>query len=125
MKQTIIVLMAISLFSCSFDTDVHFSIKNNTKNVIKNIEFKTNYDSITIRELKPNESFEKELLYSKRSDRNDNNSFGFQLIFYKDNIKDSDFFCHDIYSDDYSDKKVNLIMLENEIEADIQGIECY
>ena len=126
MKHIIILLMAISLFSCSFfnDTKVDFSIKNNSQKVLKNIVFKTRQDSIVINELKPNESFEKEILYSNSSDREEDKSSGFWLNFYRDTIKNDNFFCVDVLNDN-SNKKVHLIILENEIKSEIEGIECY
>jgi hypothetical protein len=79
MKQIIILLMAVSLSSYSFlkETKVDFSIKNNSKKVLKNIVFKTSCDSIILKELKPNESFKKELLYSNFSSKDKKNLLGF------------------------------------------------
>lgn len=126
MKHFIILLLAISLFSCSFfnKTKVDFSIKNSSKKTLKNIVFKTSLDSITIKELKPNESFEKELRYSDLSNKDENNSTGFMLSFFRNNVTNDDFGCSDI-SNNRSNKKVHLIVLEKEIKSDIQEIECY
>lgn len=126
MKHIIILLIAISLLSCSFlnETKVDFSIKNDSKDVLKNIVFKTSLDSITIKELKPNESFEKELKYSDLSNKDENKGSGFRLIFYRDTIKNDAFGCTDVMNDN-SFKKVHLIILDEEIKSDIQGIECY
>jgi hypothetical protein len=126
MKHIIILLIAISLFSCSFfnETTVDFSIKNSSKKTLRNIVFTTSCDGIKIDELKPNESFEKVLKYTDLSNKDEYTDSSFRLIFYRDTIKNDDFFCFDILIDN-SDKKVHLIILENKIKSDIQGIECY
>ena len=126
MKHIIISLMTISLFSCSSfnEPKVDFSIKNSSQKVLKNIIFKTGCDSIYVEQLKPNESFKKELLYSNLANKDENNFSGFRLSFFRDIVKNDDFGCTDILNNN-SDKKVNLIILENEIKSDIQGIECY
>lgn len=125
MKYIITLLLSISLISCSFlnETKVDFSIKNSSQKVLKNIVFKTSSDSIHIDELKPNESFEKELLYSI-SNKDENKATGFSLSFFRDTIKDDNMFCKDISTFSLN-RKMNLIILENEIKTDIQGIECY
>lgn len=126
MKHFIIFLLAISLFSCSLfnKTKVDFSIKNSSKKTLRNIVFKTSLDSITIKELQPNESFEKELRYNDLSNENESSFKGFRLSFFRGNVKNDDFGCFDV-SYNRSKKKVHLIVLEKEIKADIKEIECY
>jgi hypothetical protein len=126
MKHIIILLSAFSLFSCSFfnETKIDVSIKNNSKKVLKSIVFKTNCDSVFIKELKPNDSFEKELLYLNSSRNKGNYPPFYSLSFFRGAIKNDDFGCTDIFETN-SDKKLNLIISDNEIITDFQGIECY
>jgi len=128
MKKICLTILAFNLISCSFfnKVKVEFSIKNNSKKPISEIQFKTEYDSIYVKELKPGESFQKEIIYRDLSDSKKEESGAFLLSFLRiDNEKTNSLGCSDVLSYDNSNKKVNIIVTDDDIKSDIEGIECF
>jgi len=128
MKKIAVLILYISIVSCSLSNtiNVEFSIKNNSSKTISEINFKTGYDSIYIKKLLPGESFKKEILYCDLSDNNQEENRGFYLSFLRtDEDKPSTLWCGDILSDDNSDKKIDINIIDSDIKSDIEGIECY
>ncbi len=128
MKKIVILILYINIVSCSLSNkiNVEFSIKNNSSKTISEINFQTEFDSIQIKELKPGESFRKEILYCDLSDINQEESRGFYLSFLRiDKDKPNTLGCGDILSNDNSNKKVDISIIDNDIKTEIEGIECY
>lgn len=128
MKKIFLIILVFNLFSCSFFSKlmVEFSIKNNSTKTVSEIYFKTEYDSIYVKELKPGESFQKEILYCNLSDGKQEESRGFSLSFLRTNKeKTNTLGCSDILSYDNSNKKVIINITDNDVKSDIEGIECF
>ncbi|MBP6755621.1 MAG: hypothetical protein KA210_05685 [Bacteroidia bacterium] len=128
MKKICLIILAFNLISCSFfnKVKVEFSIKNNSTKTISEIHFKTEYDSISLKELKPGESFKKEILYCDLTESEQEESRGFYLSFLRtDKDKIDKLWCSDILSYDNSNKKVIINVTDNDIKSDIEGIECF
>lgn len=128
MKKICLTILAFNLISCSFfnKVKVEFSIKNNSTKTISEIHFKTEYDSISLKELKPGESFKKEILYCDLNDSKQEESRGFYLsLLRNDKGKPNTLGCFDTFSNENSDKKVIINVTDNDIKSDIEGIECF
>lgn len=128
MKKIFLIILAFNLFSCSFFTKVkvEFGIKNNSKKTISEIHFQTKYDSIYLKELKPGESYNKEILYCDLSDSKQEGSRRFHLSFLRNNKeKTNTLGCSDTSSYDNKDKKVIISVTDDDVKSDIEGIECF
>ncbi len=128
MKKIAVLILYISIVSCSLSNTikVEFSIKNNSSKTISEINFKTGYDSIQIKELLPGESYRKEILYCNLSDNKQEENRGFYLSFLRtDKDKPNTLGCGDILSNDNSDKKIDINIFDSDFKSDIEGIECY